>query len=507
MSNERYEKLFSADRNLYSEGSPIVISAGALLKDKLDDSIVAQIKFMNIVNKRIKSVKIQLVVYDSVGRKLEEIIDFEYLDLCESRDVEFGQKTPIRIPNNRARRFTIGIEEVCFDDDTVWHESDGEWTPIGQQDKIDSIFSNNDIKEQYLIEHGDKSIYQIKSYKDIWMCACGAINRLDEKECHRCGKTKEYFEIRDFDVLKANAEKRLENERKTQKAQKRRMLIAIVAVVTVVVLGLVGKYTYDNVIVSNVIYSGAKKMYENQEYEKAKEEFLSLGEYKDAKSWSEECDTQIREIENKKKYDSATEKLNAGNYEGAIKEFEVLGDYCDSKEKLKTAKQMKYDAAMVEFEKSDYDSKKRANKMFEELADYADSKEFAIRSEEDMNLLIFCNTKHDYGVLVDVKIDAANFFIRNLNNGRYKKLTGSDISKGIIGTWSKHYIDGSSSSMYTFREDGTIAEERFLDWKTWQVKGDKLKFSYSYWVYEVNDTVWILLDDDTYEFKYLFVRK
>ena len=41
--SERYTRLFALEENLYSDGSPVVISAGALLKDNQTGAVLAQL--------------------------------------------------------------------------------------------------------------------------------------------------------------------------------------------------------------------------------------------------------------------------------------------------------------------------------------------------------------------------------------------------------------------------------------------------------------------------------
>ena len=47
LMKDRYSKLFSLTKDLYTEGSPIIISAGSLLKDNDTDRVLAQLKFTN----------------------------------------------------------------------------------------------------------------------------------------------------------------------------------------------------------------------------------------------------------------------------------------------------------------------------------------------------------------------------------------------------------------------------------------------------------------------------
>jgi hypothetical protein len=81
---ERYIRVFSAEADLYAEDSPIVISAGALLKDNYAGKMLAQLKFKNITPKVIKALKITVYEFDTVGVPLEGSVFYEYLDLSAS---------------------------------------------------------------------------------------------------------------------------------------------------------------------------------------------------------------------------------------------------------------------------------------------------------------------------------------------------------------------------------------------------------------------------------------
>ncbi len=88
--SERYTRLFSLPENLYAEGAPVLIAAGALLKDNQTGNVLAQLKFKNIGFKTIKAIKVRITLLDTVGRSLGNPITYQYLDLSASRDSEFG---------------------------------------------------------------------------------------------------------------------------------------------------------------------------------------------------------------------------------------------------------------------------------------------------------------------------------------------------------------------------------------------------------------------------------
>ena len=93
--SERYTKVFDLPKNMYAENAPVVISAGALLKDNQTGTILAQLKIKNITNKVIKAAKISILSFDTVGKQIGDETNHEYLDLSIGRDYEFGQKVPI----------------------------------------------------------------------------------------------------------------------------------------------------------------------------------------------------------------------------------------------------------------------------------------------------------------------------------------------------------------------------------------------------------------------------
>ena len=60
--SERYTKVFSLPENLYTESSPVIISAGALLKDNISGKMLAQLKLKNIGKKIIKAVTVKIIL-------------------------------------------------------------------------------------------------------------------------------------------------------------------------------------------------------------------------------------------------------------------------------------------------------------------------------------------------------------------------------------------------------------------------------------------------------------
>ena len=118
--SERYSRLFSLPTNLYTEGAPVLIAAGALLKDNRSGKVLAQLKFRNISQKAIQSVKVKVNACDTAGCPLAGVDSFSYLDLSVAAGEEFGQSKPIYLPDATTRSFTVEILSVVFADHEVF---------------------------------------------------------------------------------------------------------------------------------------------------------------------------------------------------------------------------------------------------------------------------------------------------------------------------------------------------------------------------------------------------
>ena len=128
--SERYIKLFSSKENLYAKDSPVVIRAGALLKDSQTGKMIAQLKFQSVSEKTISYLKIAISQLDAVNNPLGEPVAFEYLDLSVGYRKEFGSKKPLPLPNASARGFVVGVSTVGFADGSVWTCDDPDWQPM-----------------------------------------------------------------------------------------------------------------------------------------------------------------------------------------------------------------------------------------------------------------------------------------------------------------------------------------------------------------------------------------
>lgn len=391
--SERYIRLFNLTENLYSMGAPVLIAAGALLKDNQTGGILAQLKLKNIGTKTIKAAKVALQPLDAMNRPLAGIVVHDYLDLSIQRGQEFGQKEPIRLPDATTRAYSVKVTEVGFSDNSIWTDDKSDWKPLEVQEPLAAFCKDSELEKQFRIEFGEAAKYLPRTDRDLWLCFCGAVNHKEETACHICGKDQHY----DLAALKKNCEKRLEleaaederraaeeaaaqAEREAKAKKTKRLLaimipsaIAVIAVILILTLVVIPKKRYNDALAES--YEQGLMYLNGENYQEAIDTFAALGSYRD----SEQRTAEAREKKQEADYNVACILMNEGEYQRAVDAFSALGDYRDSTEKMQIAREAKkeeenntnYQNAIKLMNDGKYGD---AYQEFAALGDYSDSK-------------------------------------------------------------------------------------------------------------------------------------
>lgn len=217
--SERYKKIYELPRNLYSTGSPIIISAGALLQDNQLNKVLVQLKIKNISDSIIKGVKLEVICQDIANRTIDNKKVYQYLDLEVCRGKEFGQKTPIYLEDDTTRAYSVNIIEVVLSDNQIWNNADAEFEPLKAIEELN--FNNNELLKQYKMKYGEKSKFVFFEEKDLWVCSCGEINTQTDQQCRVC--SVQYNNMKSYNVskLEEDMNKRLENEKEEREEKEK----------------------------------------------------------------------------------------------------------------------------------------------------------------------------------------------------------------------------------------------------------------------------------------------
>lgn len=349
--NEKYKIIFSLEKSLYRETSPVVIKSGALVSNTEKGKLHIQLKFKNVSDKRITLLKVKTVLMDSIGRELGEI-EKQYLDLGENCNDEFGGNVPIFIEENATRKFFAYVTEVCFADGSIWNNENVIWESIPIQKSLQSKLNASEALEEFKIVYCKNAKYIPLKYKDLWICACGNINKETHEKCCSCGAKFSDMESADNETLKKNniyrnaavlvnknvsseiekgialferipdwkdsttkleeAKQKLilvsQHEKDTQiknaKQKKKNIIIAALSFVAVVIL-IIGISIGSSISKANK-YEQAQEYMAQHKYSEAMKLFDDLGDYKDAD------DLYIQ-----------ASYMYEGDYAGYIKRFQV----------------------------------------------------------------------------------------------------------------------------------------------------------------------------------------
>lgn len=393
--SERYSKVFSLPENLYAEGAPVVIAAGALLKDNQTGRVLAQLKLRNISPKTIKAATVCLFPMNTAGQPLGDAIRYEYLDLSSTRDTDFGSKSAIPMPDITTRSFTAAVVEVIFTDNSIWSANEAVWEPLKSPEPLTSRLDNEMVK-QFQIEYGSGAKNFFLEQKDLWYCVCGAVNRRGEFACHKCHRAEADLRNVNMNVLRQNKDARLTRERdwkeKEAAAERERKKAAIAKAKTIGKIATIAALLIIIVIISAVkippivrarqeekarlnAYNSAIALIDAESYDEAIAILQDLAGYRDSAQQIQIAEQGKQEMLNADAYAKAVALLEEKDYEGAISAFRALGEYRDSANLLTESR---YQFALESMHQKYY---KTAAVIFEELDDYADSKAMACECE------------------------------------------------------------------------------------------------------------------------------
>lgn len=394
----KLETIYEDKDAIFQMDVPILIENRYLIKDTISGELYARISFKSLTDRSIKALLIDIKGYDIWGNEVGGVEGFQLLDIKTKRESNFGQTTPIPIPDKSVKAIKAVIRKVLYSDGEILICNETGIT-FPKAKLLSESLGSAVLADEYVRETAELSKYEVAVVEGAWRCACGSINVGTECLCYKCGQDKDRLvRLLDVSALKKNveafqeemrlkaeeeerarAEREREEEEARRKAQeekerqrkeaaerrklyvKRFMRRGPVLAVSIIVLALVVYLTGWHLI-PLIRYNSACKALENQEYEKAYNTFVALDDYKDC------SDKAVETL-----YAEANYLMDEGEYASAADLFEELPGYEESDVlAVQCRNEADYLTAKSNLDSGDYLG---AAKGFEALKDYSDAAE------------------------------------------------------------------------------------------------------------------------------------
>ena len=361
---DRYVSLWKSPLNLYCDNCPVLIAAGALLKDSQTGGILAQLKLKNLTDNAIKAVKVKIISLSVSGEEMPQTQEYQYLDLSVAYNTDFGSKQPIMLPDATARSFAVVCQSVVFTDGTSWqNETESRCVPanfpygVRQRIMNEAIFSQfirNAEMHEFWQRHTNEPLWQedktlqaetSKAYiqqnpellqeingrrenikRILTAPRLAGIDFTEEEKAFIASSGSFREKLAESEKNYQEAQQKKAEEKKQQAEKKRKKAIKQTKKILSVVLPVAAVVIICAVLVNTVIlphyhYKQAMKLFNNGSYDEAIAAFTEMEGYKD----SEEIICEIN-------YLQAKVLLESGDGFKAFQLLSGLGDYKDAKD-------------------------------------------------------------------------------------------------------------------------------------------------------------------------------
>ena len=240
--SERYKKVKLYENFKFSPTSPIDIVKGAIYIDNATNKAVFQLKFVNMQEKNIKALYVQIKGSNDLREELENN-EYSYLDLNVIKGQEFGTEQLKELNNNTIRNIEITINKVIYTDNAVWENKNTiAYDRINLQ-KIDNdllFIARRKATEQRLQFENLYYPFQDEKY---WTCICGTFNSNNNDKCYKCDCSRDVI-INQYN--KNELKKDYANYCDKKQEKKKKKIFTIISIVAVIVLVII-----IGVIISN----------------------------------------------------------------------------------------------------------------------------------------------------------------------------------------------------------------------------------------------------------------
>lgn len=190
--------------NQYVVGSPVFISNVTIKDDNGTDVLLLEVN--NISGKTLRSVYLNITVYDDVGDQIGTST-FAFQGLSAATGEQLPQAKPFSLNTNVAYKVNVVCEKAAFTDDTVWRKEENPtiYSVPEKTELVPESFAQHKYLRVLLAKKGALRVGQKLYYPVVEethrLCVCGnpAVNG---SKCLACGLSEaDLQEVMDYDVL------------------------------------------------------------------------------------------------------------------------------------------------------------------------------------------------------------------------------------------------------------------------------------------------------------------
>lgn len=334
--SDRYRQVKLYKTFQFCPNSPIDILKGALYIDNKTNKIVFQLKFINMQNKNIKAIYINVKGFNELGEKLEDK-EYSYLDIYARKGKEFGTNQLKELDDNTIRNITVKIDKVIFEDNSIWENKEEHLVERTELKLIPEKYNNIVVNKLNETNTDIKTFYFPTEKDAYWSCLCGTYNSKENNACYKCCLNKEkVFKYFKEDSLKKDFEKqeqknkqmkKQKEEKKEKLFKKAKIILPIIFIIIIIILAIFTIYNKINPSAKDVLKEGDYVQYLN-----SKGTEMECRVLYDSKS---QCGLQIvstETVENLTIGDDNDESLTIESYNNAIKNLNnIANNYKNSK--------------------------------------------------------------------------------------------------------------------------------------------------------------------------------
>lgn len=393
---------------LYRRGSPVLIRGVLLEKNGLP---FCRLELENLGLYTLRAVTVAVQPLDGEGAPLGPELPWRYAGLSVNRDGRFGARILLPLPVERAASFTARVLRADYAEGESWLCA-LPFYPLPPERSLEEAYGGPEAAEQFRVRYGSSCRCAPETFKDLWRCSCGALNRQGEGSCHRCRRVLSAQLEVNREALQRESESCLENQKRLEEEDRagrmrlrRRLLISLGVLIPLLVLTVGLLKAVPPQLERRQQYENAQRMLALGQYDEAAQVFTALGDYADSAQMAGQQIPYARALDlmDRAERNDAASLLLIGRsrselneettaaillYEAAAELLEPIRDYRDSEELLKQCREgieaqreglllEAYDRACGLLEEG---SLSAAREAFLALGDYADSAELALEA-------------------------------------------------------------------------------------------------------------------------------